>query len=1165
MEYWNNSWFVGGNIYQPIGKTTVFNKQQKETLIVDQKNLFTNLWIMSSGEYEKAMAGVDLEVGKEFTPRLTGYVGGYYFYAKDVNPAVYGPKVKLTYDWFNDNGSRIFGIFDKIGLEVGAQYDKPRRTSVAFGVKARIGLTGLKQPPLNGVVRHMVDLVRRDVDVVSSTYSKKTGIKAAKIYGYNDNTSYDPNTPPNIVTIRNAEEFQKALQDQNGNIVFIAADKIEGVPSEKLETKTAKWITPKIEIDLNGTRTSYASSNGKISDKWQSKWGNNAVCAPGMLEQISVDQELSSNSYMRKLKHKHIDLVETEGHKYKDVSIEVSPDYVMKKNVEVPLVQLSNKVNKEVVVELLAEHDQKKNAEIVTELSPESNRIRKYQHQNLISGPEKHNVVVNPELSSEYNAKKNIDGLYLPNADYNQKKDVCVATELGTEILLKKDIGGLFLFDADYKQKKNINVVTDLLPENIVQKPKDFLLTEVFLDTNQKKDVWVDLESSNGKKNIELKDSDLEVSFDLTAIDESKKAIEANAYLSPKSKASVLKELENHKYIATKKLVDVSVELPVESNTKKNIQGTFLPDANAKQKKNVEVSVELNPGDEIQKPKGIVIASLFSDGQIKKNVELSLQNINQKKNVEIVTELLSEQYLQKPKTEIEVEIPPDQNMKKPVKVDRFPIPRDKIKKNQDVVTDLLPEAKVKKNEGIVITPELSSEDEIKKNTRVDVSLSPDTQQKKNVDVTVELNPGDEIQKPKGIVITSLSSDDQIKKNVELSLQNINQKKNVEIVTELLPEQYLQKPKTEIEVEIPPDQNMKKPVKVDRFPIPRDKIKKNQDVVIDLLPEAEIKKNEDVIITPELSSEDEIKKNTKVDVSLSPDTQQKKNVDVTVELNPDNEIQKPKGQVTTFPGPDEQIKKNMDGTFLPNANTQQKKDIELSTELNPEDVEKKNISSTFLPDADAKQKKDIVVIPEVKLGEKKKINVEVNSEISVDKKQKKNVAIAQELKPEANVQKPKETLTTSPSSDERMKKYIDSAFLPGTNDGKKKDVFVATEIPAEIKQKVNKDIIPEISAEKEVVIREEYQDYITQSKLVEAMNKMNASGFNGGAEKAAYGKIQSYMEKRTKLDTEVQSGALSEGDKKELDGILKSLGVKENAGWWLNRYYDHKQITIPASP
>jgi hypothetical protein len=77
--------------------------------------------------------------------------------------------------------------------------------------------------------------------------------------------------------------------------------------------------------------------------------------------------------------------------------------------------------------------------------------------------------------------------------------------------------------------------------------------------------------------------------------------------------------------------------------------------------------------------------------------------------------------------------------------------------------------------------------------------------------------------------------------------------------------------------------------------------------------------------------------------------------------------------------------------------------------------------------------------------------------------------------------------------------------------------------------------------------------------------MNASGFNGGAEKAAYGKIQSYMEKRTKLDTEVQSGALSEGDKKELDGILKSLGVKENAGWWLNRYYDHKQINILASP
>jgi hypothetical protein len=114
---------------------------------------------------------VDLELGYEVIKGLVGYVGGYYFDAKDAH-TIAGPRARFTYDFTRDNGKRILDIFDKVGIEARIQRDKPRDIVGYVGINLRIGLTS-KENNLEGVARHMVDLVRRDVDIVAKDESRK--------------------------------------------------------------------------------------------------------------------------------------------------------------------------------------------------------------------------------------------------------------------------------------------------------------------------------------------------------------------------------------------------------------------------------------------------------------------------------------------------------------------------------------------------------------------------------------------------------------------------------------------------------------------------------------------------------------------------------------------------------------------------------------------------------------------------------------------------------------------------------------------------------------------------------------------------------------------------------------------------------------------------------
>ena len=179
FEYWNNRCFVGGNIYKPIGTTSKFlGESQTQKLTITDKNI-AEIKTITNKYYDAALPGVDAELGYAITDKLTSYIGGYYFSAKDSDP-VAGPKLRLTYDYQKPTG-RILGVLDGISIEAGAQHDTQRRNSAYVGIKFKMGLTNLKKNSnVSGFERHMVELVRRDPDIVT-VQTMVRGVESKKI------------------------------------------------------------------------------------------------------------------------------------------------------------------------------------------------------------------------------------------------------------------------------------------------------------------------------------------------------------------------------------------------------------------------------------------------------------------------------------------------------------------------------------------------------------------------------------------------------------------------------------------------------------------------------------------------------------------------------------------------------------------------------------------------------------------------------------------------------------------------------------------------------------------------------------------------------------------------------------------------------------------------
>jgi hypothetical protein len=172
-ELWVDNWFVGGNVYKPMGETSRFMGVIDEQMQIKNNGVYKNIWFVGDHQSEQALGGFDCEVGYEFTRGVVGYVGGYYFDAKDAS-IVTGPKARLTYDLFLDNGKKVLGVFNKVGLEIGIQRDKTRGVVWYLGINARFGLAeNNNKSTLEGVSRHMVDPVRRDIDIVATDERKR--------------------------------------------------------------------------------------------------------------------------------------------------------------------------------------------------------------------------------------------------------------------------------------------------------------------------------------------------------------------------------------------------------------------------------------------------------------------------------------------------------------------------------------------------------------------------------------------------------------------------------------------------------------------------------------------------------------------------------------------------------------------------------------------------------------------------------------------------------------------------------------------------------------------------------------------------------------------------------------------------------------------------------
>lgn len=219
-EYFIGKWFLGGNIYCPIGIKEKSVDVGPSFWQLRQVGIYKNIWQIQNRVTEKSMFGADIELGYEVIHGLTAYLGGYYFKTSNAD-VVAGPRARLKYDCYFKSGKKILGVLDKIGIESGVERDNPRGTVWYLSANFRIGLLPNKDHSvLSSMERHMIDLVHRDVDIVTSSIIKPP-IETA----YTDENG----KIVNLREVKNAMEYQEALQDPNANVISIVQHEGEGV------------------------------------------------------------------------------------------------------------------------------------------------------------------------------------------------------------------------------------------------------------------------------------------------------------------------------------------------------------------------------------------------------------------------------------------------------------------------------------------------------------------------------------------------------------------------------------------------------------------------------------------------------------------------------------------------------------------------------------------------------------------------------------------------------------------------------------------------------------------------------------------------------------------------------------------------------------------------
>jgi hypothetical protein len=169
FEYWMKQLFWGGNIYIPVGATADnFSSLNNAYLIPTSTSYRYNIGFEEGKE--RALPGVDMELGYDITHGLTVYAGGYYFGHNGVK-SITGPKARMTYTLYHRPHHRLLGLFDRIRLEGLLSHDAVRGTNWYAGLRASITLTKLTNST-QGLTRHMSDPLRRDLNVINSGYTE---------------------------------------------------------------------------------------------------------------------------------------------------------------------------------------------------------------------------------------------------------------------------------------------------------------------------------------------------------------------------------------------------------------------------------------------------------------------------------------------------------------------------------------------------------------------------------------------------------------------------------------------------------------------------------------------------------------------------------------------------------------------------------------------------------------------------------------------------------------------------------------------------------------------------------------------------------------------------------------------------------------------------------
>ncbi len=302
-EFWHQTWFAGANVYIPFGDTRkddIDAQKTKFTQAAYQNTDYKNVSNIYYGAgYERAMTGFDAEIGNNIWRGLTVYAGGYYFDAHNVK-AIGGPRARATYTWYSDK-HRILYLFDRVRVETEAQYDNPRGFDWYAGLRFTVNLFH-KPDGLQGVAKHMVDPINRDLDVVTQSYHNPLQLLKNK-----------DGSAVNVADVGDKDGFEKALTDNDIDVVAVDGT-IDSLSDEDISKD--KYITGgRYSFNRDGQDFTVGVSNGGTlaGVDLQVNGANNVVIRDLHLQANTDGNEVISNNINKSFGTLTIDNISTNG------------------------------------------------------------------------------------------------------------------------------------------------------------------------------------------------------------------------------------------------------------------------------------------------------------------------------------------------------------------------------------------------------------------------------------------------------------------------------------------------------------------------------------------------------------------------------------------------------------------------------------------------------------------------------------------------------------------------------------------------------------------------------------------------------------------------------------------------------------------------------------